>query len=89
MNNYFYSTLKYLFYISRENWLTDLSLLWTGYPNNNLSFSTKFYYIIQFAYWAHILPELYFQKIKKEEMFSRIKYSVLYLSFVSSIYITK
>jgi translocating chain-associated membrane protein 1 len=74
--------------VVKGNWLADLSLLWIGYPYNTLSFSTKFFYIIQFAYWAHIIPELYFQKIKKEDMFSRIKYSVLYLAFVSAIYIT-
>jgi len=74
--------------VIKENWLADLSSLWTGYPYDTLSFSTKFFYIIQFAYWAHIIPELYFQKIKKEDMFSRVKYSVLYLAFISSIYIT-
>ncbi|XP_050538696.1 translocating chain-associated membrane protein 1 [Daktulosphaira vitifoliae] len=72
----------------KENWLANLSLLWNGYPHNTLSFSTKFFYIIQFAYWAHILPELYFQKIKKEEMFNKIKYSILYMAFVSTIYVT-
>lgn len=74
--------------VVKGNWLSDLSSLWTGYPNNTLSFSAKFFYIIQFSYWAHIIPELYFQKIKKEEMFSRVKYSVLHLAFVSFIYIT-
>ncbi|XP_022173779.1 translocating chain-associated membrane protein 1 [Myzus persicae] len=74
--------------VVKGNWLADLSSLWIGYPYSALSFSTKFFYIIQFAYWAHIMPELYFQKIKKEDMFSRVKYSVLYLAFVSAIYIT-
>lgn len=74
--------------VVKGNWLADISLLWIEYPYNTLSFSTKFFYIIQFAYWAHIMPELYFQKIKKEDMFSRVKYSVLYLTFVSAIYIT-
>ncbi|XP_015370948.1 PREDICTED: translocating chain-associated membrane protein 1 [Diuraphis noxia] len=74
--------------VVKGNWLADFSSLWIGYPYHTLSFSTKFFYIIQFAYWAHIMPELYFQKIKKEDMFSRVKYSVLYLTFISAIYIT-
>ncbi|CAH1723759.1 unnamed protein product [Aphis gossypii] len=74
--------------VVKGNWLANLSSIWIGYPYTALSFSTKFFYIIQFAYWAHIMPELYFQKIKKEDMFSRVKYSVLYLTFVSAIYIT-
>ncbi|XP_050424372.1 translocating chain-associated membrane protein 1 [Adelges cooleyi] len=74
--------------IVKENWLVDFSSLWIGYPHSILSFSMKFFYIIQLAYWLHILPELYFQKIKKEEMFSKIKYSLLYTAFVSTIYIT-
>ncbi|CAI6377388.1 unnamed protein product [Macrosiphum euphorbiae] len=77
-----------LYIVVNGNWLADLSSLWIGYPYSTLSFSTKFFYIIQFAYWAHIMPELYFQKIKKEDMFSRVKYSLLYLAFVSAIYIT-
>jgi len=73
--------------IIKGNWLADIPSLWTGYPNTALSFSEKFFYIIQFAYWAHILPELYFQKIKKEEMYSRMKYAILYFAFVLSLYI--
>eukprot|EP00102_Acyrthosiphon_pisum_P011759 XP_008180615.2 PREDICTED: translocating chain-associated membrane protein 1-like [Acyrthosiphon pisum] len=77
-----------LYILVKDNWLADLSSLWIGYPYSTLSFSTKLFYIIQLAYWAHIMPELYFQKNKKENMFSRVKYSLLYLAFVSAIYIT-
>ncbi|VVC26455.1 TRAM/LAG1/CLN8 homology domain,TRAM1-like protein [Cinara cedri] len=74
--------------IVKGNWITDVTLLWVGYPNYILSFSIKFFYIIQFAYWAHNFPELYFQKVKKEDMFNRVKYSVLYLAYISFVYIT-
>ncbi len=39
------------------------------------------------AYWFHIFPELYFQKVKKEEVGARIRYASFYLAFILSAYI--
>merc|ERR1719347_471596 len=85
------------FYIVSLVWGGDLLLrekilnvasLWEGYPHNNMTFLLKFFFIIQISYWLHIFPELYFQKIKKEDMPPRIQYAVLYLAFIVSAYLT-
>merc|ERR1712176_319488 len=69
----------------REN-LLSVSSIWEGYPHNNMTFLFKFYFIIQISYWLHIFPELYFQKMKKEEMPAKIQYAVLYLVFIGAAY---
>ncbi|KAJ8321932.1 hypothetical protein KUTeg_000403 [Tegillarca granosa] len=61
----------------------NINQLWEGYPHANMSFILKFFFIIQIAYWIHCFPELYFQKVKKEEMSARIHYAVLYLVFIA------
>jgi len=71
--------------ILREN-LLNVASIWEGYPHNNMTFLLKFFFIIQISYWVHIFPELYFQKIKKEDMPPRIQYAVLYLAFIVSAY---
>ncbi|XP_070533235.1 translocating chain-associated membrane protein 1-like 1 isoform X2 [Ptychodera flava] len=70
----------------RERYLLNLSSLWDGYPHTEMSFLLKFYFSIQIAYWIHIFPELYFQKIKKEDMGPRIRYATLYLVFITGAY---
>merc|ERR1712176_922225 len=70
----------------REN-LLSVSSIWEGYPHNNMTFLFKFYFIIQISYWLHIFPELYFQKMKKEEMPAKIQYAVLYLAFIGASYV--
>merc|ERR1719493_189883 len=72
--------------IIREN-LLNVSALWDGYPHNNMTFLFKFFFIIQISYWLHIFPELYFQKVKKEEMPAKIQYAVLYLAFIGASYV--
>ncbi|KAL5013825.1 hypothetical protein ScPMuIL_008095 [Solemya velum] len=84
------------FYISSAVWGADIIIregyininnLWENYPHANLPFVVKFFYIIQIAYWIHSFPELYFQKAKKEEIYSRVQYAVLYLVFIISAYL--
>lgn len=71
----------------KEGFTQNLSNLWEGYPHVLLSFRSKFYFIIQIAYWIHAFPELYFQKVKKEEIGPRIQYAAFYLFFVVSAYL--
>ncbi|KAL4630455.1 translocating chain-associated membrane protein 2-like isoform X1 [Arapaima gigas] len=52
-----------------------------------LSFQVKFYYLFQLAYWLHALPELYFQKMRKEEVSRRLKYISLYLLHIMLAYL--
>ena len=44
-------------------------------------------FLLQIAYWLHIFPELYFQKVKKEDMPARIQYTCLYLFFIGAAYL--
>merc|ERR1711868_90991 len=72
--------------ILREN-LLNVSSIWEGYPHNSMTFLFKFFFIIQISYWLHIFPELYFQKVKKEDMAPKIQYAVLYLAFIGASYV--
>ncbi|KAI0216988.1 Translocating chain-associated membrane protein 1 [Lamellibrachia satsuma] len=72
--------------IIRENYVTNISSLWEGYPHILLPFIIKLYFVIQISYWLHTLPELYFQKIKKEEMAGRVSYAALYMFFIAAAY---
>uniref|UniRef100_U5EL95 Protein transporter of the tram translocating chain-associating membrane superfamily n=1 Tax=Corethrella appendiculata TaxID=1370023 RepID=U5EL95_9DIPT len=62
--------------IVREQYIGNLSKLWESYPDHPMGFLHKLFFIIQLAYYVHILPELYFQRIKKDEYSSRIKHAV-------------
>jgi len=73
--------------IIREKFAVNISKLWEGYPHINLPFWLKFYYIIQLAYWVHSYPELYFQKIKKDEVWPRLQYITMYLVFIAVGYV--
>lgn len=66
----------------------QISLLWTDYPAP-LSFMMKLYLIIQLAYSLHEIPELYFQRTKKEEYISRAVTSLSSLILVSVPYFLK
>ena len=73
--------------IRREGYLWSISKLWIDYPYHHMSYIFKFYFIIQISYWLHTFPELYLQKIKKDEMGPRITYSSLYLFFFAAAYV--
>lgn len=73
--------------IFKENFILNISSLWESYPHTEMVFMFKFYFIIQLAYWLHCYPELYFQKIKREEMPARIRYATVGLIFVAAAYL--
>ncbi|XP_046382519.1 translocating chain-associated membrane protein 1-like 1 [Ischnura elegans] len=73
--------------IFRENLLLNVPSLWEGYPHTLMPFMLKFFYIVQLAYWTHCFPELYFQKVKREEMASRVRYAALHLTFIAAAYL--
>uniref|UniRef100_A0A646QE16 Translocating chain-associated membrane protein n=1 Tax=Hemiscolopendra marginata TaxID=943146 RepID=A0A646QE16_9MYRI len=83
---YFISVLWGGDIIFRENYIVNISKLWEGYPHNEMQFMFKFFFIIQLCYWLHCFPELYFQKVKKEEMGARIQYASLYFIFLTAAY---
>lgn len=52
-----------------------------------MSYMIKYYFIIQIAYWLHTFPELYFQKVKRDELFGRIVYGLSYsILFIVAYY---
>uniref|UniRef100_A0A673A560 TLC domain-containing protein n=1 Tax=Sphaeramia orbicularis TaxID=375764 RepID=A0A673A560_9TELE len=70
-----------------ENFLSNPVSLWEGYPHTLMPFQMKFYYICQLGYWLHALPELYFQKTKKEDIPRQLVYIFLYLVHIAGAYI--
>lgn len=47
----------------------------------------KFFYLCQLAYWLHALPELYFQKVRKEEIPRQLRCIALYLLHIAGAYL--
>jgi len=69
----------------RERYL-DISRLWADYPAP-MPFLLKLFIIIQLAYSVHELPELYFQRTKREEYLSKAIHSLASLVFVYIPYV--
>ncbi|XP_006991763.1 translocating chain-associated membrane protein 2 isoform X2 [Peromyscus maniculatus bairdii] len=76
-----------LYLLVTEGYLTNLRSLWEDYPHVYLSFQVKFFYLCQLAYWLHSLPELYFQKVRKEEIPRQLQYICLYLLHIAGAYL--
>uniref|UniRef100_A0A8C4ZHR9 Translocating chain-associated membrane protein n=1 Tax=Gadus morhua TaxID=8049 RepID=A0A8C4ZHR9_GADMO len=72
---------------------TNPTFLWEGYPHTHMgmylldSFQVKFFYICQIAYWLHALPELYFQKVRKEDIPRQLYYICLYVVHITGAYV--
>ncbi|KAG7263838.1 hypothetical protein CRUP_013067 [Coryphaenoides rupestris] len=66
---------------------TNPTFLWEGYPHTLMGFQVKFFYICQIAYWLHALPELYFQKVRKEDIPRQLYYICLYGVHVTGAYV--
>lgn len=73
----------------REGYFSQFSLLWDEFPNHPMSFLHKLYFIIQLSYYLHMLPELYFQKIKKEDQQPKIIHAVSGFSIIAVAYFLK
>lgn len=72
--------------ILREGYIGKAALLWENYPEHPMIFLHKLFFIIQLAYYLHMLPELYFQKVKKEDQQPKIVQSIVSFSFVALAY---
>uniref|UniRef100_A0AAQ4S0J6 Translocation associated membrane protein 1 n=1 Tax=Gasterosteus aculeatus aculeatus TaxID=481459 RepID=A0AAQ4S0J6_GASAC len=70
-----------------EKLLSNPVTLWEGYPHTLMPFQLKFYFICQLGYWLHAMPELYFQKTKKEDISRRLGYIFLYLVHIGGAYL--
>ncbi|XP_076875116.1 translocating chain-associated membrane protein 1-like 1 [Brachyhypopomus gauderio] len=73
--------------LSAEEFVTNPMFLWEGYPHNHMAFQVKFFYICQMAYWFHALPELYFQKVRKEDIPRQLYYICLYIFHITGAYV--
>ncbi|XP_067410416.1 translocating chain-associated membrane protein 1-like isoform X2 [Emydura macquarii macquarii] len=74
-------------YILDEEFMTNPTLLWKDYPHSRMFFQVKFFYVCQIAYWLHALPELYLQKIRKEDIPRQLYYICLYTAHISGAYV--
>ncbi|XP_013135256.1 PREDICTED: translocating chain-associated membrane protein 1 [Papilio polytes] len=72
--------------ILREGFIFNISYLWDGYPDHPMSFLLKLWWVVQAAYWVHTIPELYFQKVKKDEWAGRIRQAAAAFAFVAVAY---
>jgi len=72
--------------MNREKMLTNFSKLWEDYPATEMTFLMKFYFILQIGFWVHCFPELYFTKVKREEISQKATMYVLYLNFICAAY---
>ncbi|XP_068603930.1 translocating chain-associated membrane protein 1 [Brachionichthys hirsutus] len=70
-----------------EKFFSNPVALWEGYPHSLMPFQMKFYFICQMGYWLHALPEMYFQKTKKEDIPRQLVYIALYLVHIAGAYI--
>lgn len=88
----FFSLMSFLWGLDvmlRDGFFNQLPLLWKDYPEHPMSFLLKLFYIIQLAYYLHMLPELYFQKVKAEDRAPKIMQSVLGLGMIGACYYLK
>ena len=60
---------------------------WPTVPLLMLAKTPDVFAFIQISYWLHVFPELYFQKVKKEDMPARIQHASLYLFFIVAAYL--
>jgi translocating chain-associated membrane protein 1 len=72
--------------IQRENYLSQISLLWDGFPHTELSFVLKFFMLIQLSYWLHWILEVYFLRMKKEEIMQKLTTTAIYTSVITLAY---
>lgn len=97
---FFESGQLVLFYLTSVIWAlmlfneegyfrSGLEHLWRDYPYTGMTTWTKLYFIIQLAYWIHNFPELYLQKVRKEDIPARIVYTSLYLITILYAYLTR
>ncbi|XP_039590638.1 translocating chain-associated membrane protein 1-like 1 isoform X2 [Polypterus senegalus] len=84
---YLFSFLWGVSILTAEEFATNPTLLWEGYPHVHMFFQVKFFYICQIAYWLHALPELYFQKVRKEDIPRQLYYICLYIFHIVGAYI--
>ncbi|KAH1002804.1 hypothetical protein HUJ04_008859 [Dendroctonus ponderosae] len=82
---YLISAIWGLDIVLKEHLIPDFSRIWSEYPAP-MYFTFKMYLLIQLSYSLHELPELYFQKVKKEEWTNKALHSLAGLVLVAVPY---
>uniref|UniRef100_A0A8C0VLU9 Translocation associated membrane protein 2 n=1 Tax=Cyanistes caeruleus TaxID=156563 RepID=A0A8C0VLU9_CYACU len=81
------SVIWCLYVVVTEGYISNPRSLWENYPHVYLPYQVKFFYLCQLAYWLHALPELYFQKVRKEEIPRQLRCISLYLLHIAGAYL--
>lgn len=71
-----------------RGYLSNYRLVWENYPHSKMLFQEKFFMVLQIAHWLHTFAELYLQKVKKEDIQSRLIYQTVNLIVVVAAYVT-
>ncbi|UJR36457.1 hypothetical protein I4U23_029180 [Adineta vaga] len=79
----------FMLFNNEDYFQSGLSYLWRDYPYTGMTSWTKLYFIVQLSYWLHNYPELYLQKVRKEDVPSRLVYTTLYLITIFYAYVTR
>lgn len=70
-----------------EGCLEEPARLWRAAPPGTMTFQVKFFYVAQLAYWFHAVPELYFQRTRKQDLPRRLVYIGLHLFHIAGAYL--
>jgi hypothetical protein len=73
----------------REHLLSHIALLWEGFPHLEMTYVLKFFMLIQLSYWLHWVPEVYFLRMKRDEIPQKLTTSAIYASVVALAYLSK
>ena len=49
-------------------------------------FSNLVFVLFQLSYWLHLFPELYFLKVRKEDIPNRVQDYLMHLGFIAAAY---
>lgn len=72
----------------QEGILLDMTAIWDATPTDEMPMLLKFYWILVLAFVLHQYPEMYFMRVKKEEMPDKIIGYTAYLVPLVGAYMT-
>ncbi|KAF6307354.1 translocation associated membrane protein 1 like 1 [Rhinolophus ferrumequinum] len=73
--------------LAAEGCLEEPARLWRAPPRRTMTFHVKFFYVAQLAYWFHAVPELYFQRTRKQAVPQQLVYIGLHLFHIAGAYL--
>ncbi|XP_019483302.1 PREDICTED: translocating chain-associated membrane protein 1-like 1 [Hipposideros armiger] len=73
--------------LAAEGCLREPARLWRAPPRGCMTFHVKLFYVAQLAYWLHAVPELYFQRTRKQDLPPQLVYIGLHLFHIAGAYL--